>query len=178
MIELFTMVGIFLIGFMGSGKSSVGRVLAERLDRPFVDLDECLVTRFAAPIPQVFAEYGEKAFRDAERAELSAAAAVENVVVATGGGAFCSPKNREIIRASGGVPVFLDLPWDVLSDRLSLESEDRPLFVDDAQARGLFEDRLPNYRMASVVVGLDGRETVAEVVERVVHSIQETPCAI
>ncbi len=177
-IELFTMAGIFLIGFMGSGKSSLGKRLSERLDRPFVDLDECLVDRFGASISRVFSEHGEEAFRLAEREELSRVVALDNVVVATGGGAFCSPENRELIEASGAISVFLDLPWGVLCDRLQRGGNDRPLFVDSEQARALFEARLPQYRMATVVVDLDGRETVAEVVERVAGAVQEAPCAI
>ncbi len=171
------MAGIFLIGFMGAGKTSVGKGLAQRLGSPFDDLDVRLVERFGASIPEVFAEHGEEAFRRAEREELTRAAALDNVVVATGGGAFCSPENREIIHRSGGVSVFLDAPWEVLCARLERGADQRPLYVDAAQARELYEARLPHYRMASVLVALGGRETVAETVERVAGAIQEAPCA-
>ena len=178
MIQLFTMFGIFLIGFMGAGKSSVGQALARHLDRPFIDLDERLVERFGMSIPRVFCDHGETAFRSAERAELAAAAADRAAVVATGGGTFCSRENREIIRAAGGLSVFLDLPWDVLDHRLSNGGDQRPLYVDAVQARELFEDRMVHYRKASTTLTLDGDESLAEVVRRVADVVSGALCAI
>ncbi len=96
----------------------------ERLDRRFVggsseacrfiDLDREIGGRLGAPIPEIFARRGEAAFRAAESDELERCAELDDVVVATGGGAFCSEANREMIHRSGGVSVFLDLPWEVL----------------------------------------------------------------
>lgn len=162
---------------MGAGKSSIGAALAERLGLHFVDLDQEISKRFRAPIPDIFADRGEATFRTAESDELARFAELDNVVVATGGGAFCDPGNREIIHESGGVSVFLDLPWATLAERLVRDHSDRPMFNDTGHARRLFEERLPEYRHATVRVPLDGTESPAEAAGRVLEALQEAPCA-
>ena len=135
---------IFLVGFMGAGKSSVGEALAQLLSSRFLDLDERLCRRFGASIPEVFARHGEAAFRAAEAEELAAAAAVEHdVVVATGGGAFCSAANRRLIEAAGATSVYLDLPWETLRRRLGADHGGRPLYDSETAARRLWEARQP-----------------------------------
>jgi shikimate kinase len=171
------MARIFLVGFMGAGKSSIGAALADRLGLRFVDLDREISTRLGAPIPDVFADRGEATFRAAERDELERFARLDDVVVATGGGAFCDSVNREIIHGSSGVSVFLDLPWAELLQRLTRDHSDRPLFNDSGRARQLFEERLPEYRQAAVRVPLDGTESPAEAAGRVIEALQEAPCA-
>jgi shikimate kinase len=168
---------VFLVGFMGAGKSSVGAAMAGRLGCRFIDLDEEISNRFGTPIPDVFADRGEAAFRVAESDELARLARLEDVVVATGGGAFCSEGNREIIHGSGGVSVFLDLPWAQLRRRLARDHSHRPMYDDTDQARQLFEERLQQYLRASVRVELDGTESPEEAARRVVDALQEAPCA-
>jgi len=175
-VTLKWMRGIFLIGFMGAGKTSVGRVLAERLGCRFIDLDQCLHQRFGAPIPDVFERQGEEVFREAERDELARCCEQHNVVVATGGGAFCSQANREIIRASGGLSVFLDLPWEVLEERLVRDHAGRPKYDDSGQAQLLYESRLTDYRQATVCVELTGSESAENAADCVVAALEEAPC--
>jgi shikimate kinase len=170
------MCGVFLVGFMGAGKSSVGRILATRLGRPFYDLDERLSRGFQLTIAEFFSQHGEKAFREAERRELADLASLGGIVVATGGGAFCSDGNRALIEASGGLSVLLDLPWRVLAARLDGDNVRRPLYDNAEQARQLFERRLPSYRKASVIVPLDGDESASEAADKVAAALQETPC--
>ena len=169
---------IFLVGFMGAGKTSIGAALATRLGYRFIDLDEEISSRLGAPIPDVFADHGEATFRAAEGEELARVAGLEDVVVATGGGAFCDSANRELIHRSGGVSVFLDLPWPEIMRRLAGENSGRPMYRDPDQARRLFEERLPEYGRAMVRVPLDGTESPAEAAERAIAALQETPCAI
>jgi len=171
------MRSIFLIGFMGAGKTSVGEMLAERLGYRFIDLDQRLCERFGTTIPEVFESHGEKAFREAEREELVRCADGQKLVVATGGGAFCSEKNRQIIHASGGLSVFLDPPWETLGARLAGDNAGRPKYGDAAQARRLFESRLPDYRRAMRVVGLAGSESAAAAADLVLAVLEEAPCA-
>jgi shikimate kinase len=171
------MRSIFLVGFMGAGKSSVGAAVAARLGSHFIDLDAEISGRLGAPIVDVFADHGEAAFRAAEHDELTRIASLEDVVVATGGGAFCNPVNRDLIHRSGGVSVFLDLPWEELLERLAAENSERPMYDDADQARRLFEERLPEYLRAMVRVRLDGTESPAEVAKRVVAALQGVPCA-
>jgi shikimate kinase len=169
---------IFLVGFMGAGKSSVGAALAGRLGCDFVDLDTCVSERFAAPINEIFERHGEAIFRAAEAEELARCADSNEVVVATGGGTFCDSDNRELIHAAGGVSVFLDLPWEALAERLSRDHAKRPLYGDAERARRLFMSRLPLYRQASLRISLGGSESPDEVADRVFEMLQEARCAI
>ena len=163
---------------MGAGKSSIGAALADRLGLRFIDLDGEISRRLGAPIPEIFARYGEETFRAAETDELVRCADLADIVVATGGGAFCSAANREAIHRSGGVSVFLDLPWAVLQERLARDHSARPMYDDNDQAKQLFEERLPHYRCALVQVTLSGQEDPDEVAGRVVEMLREAPCAI
>jgi shikimate kinase len=168
---------VFLVGFMGAGKSRVGEALAHHLGCRFVDLDERLSGRFNMSIPSVFETHGEVAFRAAEREELTVCAGLSNVVVATGGGAFCSDENRGIIHSSNTVSVFLDVPWPVLRERLDNDHSDRPLYDNAEMAHALYKERLPDYRRAQVTVFLGGSETPEEAAQEIAQAIQEAPCA-
>jgi len=172
------MRSIFLIGFMGAGKTSVGEVLAARLGFQFIDLDQRLNALFDASTPDIFARHGEEAFRAAERDELARCAAEHDVVVATGGGAFCGEMSREIIHSAGGISVLLDLPWGALGARLASDHAGRPKYGGAEQARRLFESRLPDYRRAMVVVELEGSESAEVAVDHVMAALAEAPCAI
>lgn len=171
------MSNIFLVGFMGAGKSSVGEALGHHLGYRFVDLDERLSRRFGMSIASVFETRGEAAFRAAEREELATCAELTDAVVATGGGAFCDDENRRIIHSSNALSVFLDVPWPVLRDRLDRDQTERPLYDSATLAHALFEERLPKYRRAQMTVALDGSETAAEVAREIVQALQEAPCA-
>jgi shikimate kinase len=162
---------------MAAGKSSVGEALGRHLGYRFVDLDERLSRRFGMSIASVFETHGEAAFRAAEREELTVCAGLSDVVVATGGGAFCDDENRRIMHAPNAVSVFLDVPWPVLRKRLDHDHTGRPLYDDAALAQTLFEKRLPHYRRAQVTVFLEGSETPAEVAREIVQTLQEAPCA-
>ena len=118
---------IFIIGYMGSGKSTFGRKLAAQLDYRFEDLDEkfCPITGFS--IASFFDKFGENAFREKEREIL--VNFIENggnVVIATGGGTPCYLDNMDLMN-NAGITVFLDVPVDILSKRLAESKGDRPL---------------------------------------------------
>jgi shikimate kinase len=168
---------IYLVGFMGAGKSSIGRALAERLRLAFVDLDEHLVTEFGMPIHEVFERHGEESFREAERRALRWAVGLEGAVVATGGGAFCSTANRGLIHAAGGRSVFLDVPWQVVERRLAGDHSDRPKFVDVETARQLYADRRTHYLQADCTVELTGSESPQEAAEQIAALMARAPCA-
>jgi shikimate kinase len=168
---------VFLVGFMGAGKSSVGAALAARRGSRFVDLDDEIASSLGAPIPEIFARRGESAFRAAESEALTLVAKLDDVVVATGGGAFCSDENRTSIHSSGGVSVFLDLPWTELQHRLAGDHSDRPMYDSADQAHRLFDSRRPHYLQAMVRIVLDGTEGPDDVADRVVDALQEVPCA-
>ena len=102
-----------------------------------------------------------------------------NVVVATGGGAFCSEVNRDAISESNGVSVYLELPWQELDRRLAADNSGRPKYDHAEQARSLFDERQGEYRRADVVIVLEGSEDPDEVAEMVIETLDEAaPCAI
>jgi shikimate kinase len=169
---------LYLVGFMGCGKTTVGALLAERLERPFLDMDALLEKRLGCTIAAFFDRHGEAAFRAAETVLLREIAAMpEAAIVATGGGCFCSEENREIIRESGGESVYLHLPWSAIARRLVGETGGRPLFRSADEARLLLQRREPLYRQASSTLELEGPEDSFEVVELVLRALSEVRCA-
>ncbi len=153
---------VFLVGFMGSGKNTVGRELARRAGWDFVDLDARIEQRERQSIPEIFHKKGEPAFRAAETSallDLLNNSLNRNTVVALGGGAFIEETNRALLRP--WPTIFLDAPLDELWRRCQEDAVERPLAKDRGQFARLYEERLPLYRQASVVVETHGKETTA-----------------
>jgi shikimate kinase len=172
------MPNIYLVGFMGAGKSLVGRAVAARSRRRFIDLDSHLEERFEMPISEVFRHHGEPVFRRAERDALSWAARLDDdAVVATGGGAFCDDDNREMIHGRGGRSVFLDVPWTVIAGRLEQEHGNRPVFRSLEQAEQLWRARRPHYEKATWTLDLTGAESPDEIADAVLSRESGVPCA-
>ncbi len=149
---------VFLVGFMASGKSSVGPELARRLDWDFVDLDARIEARERQTIPEIFRDSGESGFRLAETSalgDLLTASLRRNSVVALGGGAFVQERNRELLRQSPSV--FLEAPVSELWQRSLADGIERPLRGDPQQFARLYEQRLPSYRKATVIVQTAGK---------------------
>jgi len=149
---------VFLVGFMGSGKNTVGQELARRLAWEFVDLDACIERRERQTIPDIFREKGEPAFRVAEASALRdlLSSLRRNSVVALGGGAFAHAENRELLR--NWPSVFLDAPLDELWLRCSQDASQRPLGKDRKHFVELYWSRLPFYRESTVTVTTSGKE--------------------
>ncbi|MBL8238317.1 MAG: shikimate kinase [Bryobacterales bacterium] len=158
---------IYLVGFMGSGKSTIGRCLAERLGLPFADLDDDIEAAAGRPIADIFANDGEAAFRDAEHAALVARVqSLAPAVVALGGGAYTFARNREVLRGAG-TSVWLDCPFERALARVA-GFDHRPLAKDPAQFRQLFERRTADYALADVripVTSDDPEEAARAIVE-------------
>ena len=146
---------IFLVGFMGAGKTSVGRVLATTLGWRFIDLDDRIEAREGRKIREIFEQSGEAVFRNAESAELRALLAELNgpaTVAALGGGAFVQPENAALLQRSAAPIIFLDATVEVLAERCCSELGVRPLFQDPASFRALHESRRPAYLAATLRV--------------------------
>ncbi len=139
--------GLYLVGFMGSGKTSVGGILANLLLRDFIDLDQQITAVAGRSIPAIFQEDGEPAFRKYEREVLETLPT--QAVVALGGGAFIQPEIRAYIKKTG-LAVFLNWPFQVLASRVSGD-KNRPLASDLAAMKRLYEERLPVYMQADRV---------------------------
>ena len=155
MIQERAAQGIMLLGFMGSGKSTVGQMLAARLDRPFVDLDERIERKAGRPIAEIFRKQGEPAFRALETRELSELLGemqtTPGAVVALGGGTFAQPGNRLLLDTFGGLTVFLDCPLEELEHRCRNYTH-RPLAQDAQAFRALYQERQASYRLADATV--------------------------
>jgi shikimate kinase len=137
---------VYLVGFMGSGKSTVARALAKRLDWQPLDIDELIERREHQTVANLFARQGEAYFRAAERAVLFDQLGSRHVVVATGGGTFVDPQNRAVIN-NDGLSVWLDVPLDRLIPRVPADGR-RPLAGDRAEFERLYAARRSAYTQA------------------------------
>jgi len=120
---------IYLIGFMGCGKSTIGDELADLLGFVFIDLDEHIIEQQGRSIVEIFEEDGEKKFREIERDALYQLSGMFNSVIATGGGTPCFHDNLEWMKATG-MTIYLDTPAEILAERLKPEKQARPLLAD------------------------------------------------
>lgn len=138
---------IYLIGLMGSGKTTIGRMLARRMGRVFFDSDHEIEHRTGVRIPVIFELEGEAGFRQREAQTIEALSHEQGIVMATGGGAVLDPRNREALRSSGWV-VYLDVPTSVLYERTRHDSNRPLLQVEDPLAKltALRAQRDPLYR--------------------------------
>jgi shikimate kinase len=156
---------IFLVGFMGSGKTTVGRSLAAHLGLPFIDLDDEIERTAGMPIRDIFRERGESWFRALECDELRKACCRDHGVVALGGGAFCTAENQAIVSATGR-SVWLDVPVDVVVERCAGEGT-RPLATGREDMEQLLERRRPFYEKADTRV--DATQSIGAVVAEILE---------
>ncbi len=155
---------VYLVGFMGAGKTSVARALAKRLDWTFEDIDERIEQREHRDIPTLFRQEGEPYFRSVEREELIALLPCRGTVVATGGGTVVDPGNRELMLRDGAV-IWLDAPFATILDRVPLDGR-RPLAADRIEMEQLYNQRLMAYRQAHVRIDA-GRGSIEELVDQI-----------
>lgn len=167
---------IFLIGYMGCGKSTMGRKLSQQLDIAFIDLDKYIEEKYFKTIPQIFEQEGEPAFREKEQAALIEVAEFDNVIVATGGGAPCFFDNMELMNEAG-LCVFLDVETEELANRLIHSKTERPLIKGKSPHKlvdfieGMMQKRRPFYEKASHI--LRGKEILPEQVTALIESKSE-----
>lgn len=160
------MNNIVLCGFMGSGKTVVGKELAKILGVKFVDTDELIEEEQGVAIKAIFAAHGEDYFRDLEYEMCKKVAEMNGVVVSTGGGAMTFKRNVDAIK-EGSKVVFLDASFDVICERIG-DSTTRPLFQDKEKSKKLYDERKDKYLSAAdyVINGdMGARKTAMQIAE-------------
>jgi shikimate kinase len=146
---------IYLIGFMGAGKSTIGRLLAKRLGWAFIDLDREIEKSERRSISDIFLQDGEPHFRKLEHQHLCDLATRQHLVVALGGGAFLDKANRDLT-TSTGVTVWLKVSFATVVSRVRMDGT-RPKFATREQAENLYQIREPIYSLASIHTDADNR---------------------
>ena len=169
---------LYLVGMMGSGKTSTGRPLAERLGYGFVDADAVIEQAAGCSIPEIFDRDGEAGFRSLESQVLSAISQRHSLVVATGGGVVTQPENWGMLHS--GIVIWLDVVPDQLLQRLNADSTVRPLLQTadpEAALNALLNERRPLYAEAdlTVVINDETPEAVADGVLQLVPSLLKDP---
>ena len=148
---------IYLVGYMGCGKSTIGRKVAEILGISFVDLDKYIEERYFKTVPVIFAEEGEKRFREKERIALLEVSQFENVVVGTGGGAPCFFDNMEVMN-NNGLTIYIAPDTEVLAARLLKSKTERPLIAGKSPEQlisfinNALQNRAPFYEKAKIII--------------------------
>jgi shikimate kinase len=155
---------VFLVGFMGSGKSTIGRLLARKLGYRFIDTDEEIEKTTGKQVSEIFAQHGEPEFRRLEREAIAAFNGLRNAVVSLGGGAYVPDENRTAIRQIG-FAIWIDCPLELCWSRL-LKDKTRPLLRSFPEMAELLESRRPAYNQVDLVVrtGSDSPARIAHLI--------------
>ena len=161
---------VFLIGFMGAGKTSAGKALARRLNWKFFDLDDLIEQYEQASVAVIFSRVGESGFRQIESAVLWQLLEMnhQNSVIALGGGTFVQSQNRDLLSQAGAITVLLDAPVEELARRCEVEGGGRPLAQDKEKFNQLFASRREAYELARFRI-----QTAGKTVENVAAEIEE-----
>jgi len=161
---------IVLTGFMGSGKTTVGPLVAARLGWRFVDADDVIEAEAGMPIAEIFSKHGEPHFREQERATIARMAATDNLVLALGGGAVESERTRSLlIEGDGTLLVHLEVQLTTTLARCGGTEGTRPVLADQANLAKRYERRLPLYRAAHISIAVD-ELTPSQVAEAIVRA--------
>ena len=146
------MNNIILCGFMGCGKSSIGRKLAYKTNREFVDMDKYIENKTGMTVAEIFAEKGESGFREIETEACRELSEKDDLIIAAGGGTLTIPKNVDILKKSGRI-LFIDVSYENLCERLKRDTRRPLLQVENRNEviKELLEKRLPLYRAAASV---------------------------
>ncbi len=173
---------IFLSGFMGAGKTTVGKKLARRLETDFIDLDSLVEQKAGVSVREIFEKKGEKFFRKMERRCLQEVIRGPKGVVSLGGGSLQNQQLVDFVKLNG-LLVFLETPFSVIFDRLK-EQKDRPLLLDDEgnfkeqavlkeELRTLYNSRLPLYEQAEMSIDSSEYESADKLVTALTKKIRD-----
>ena len=167
-------MNIVLTGFMASGKTTIGRRLAELSDYEFIDTDEMIVAREGRSINDIFAQDGEEYFRRVEHEIIREAAKMDNKIISTGGGVVLNPENIEDLRKTG-VVFNLDPDFSVISERVARAAATRPLMknqsIEDIKKR--FDDRKPFYDNCDYKIHITAKSTPDDSANSILNIIKQ-----
>src|SRR5262245_39407093 len=161
---------IFLLGFMASGKSTVGPALAAELDRQFIDLDRVIEANVGCAIVEFIERQGEVRSRQTETETRREVASRGGAIIAPGGGAITRAENRELMSRLG-ITVWLDAPFELCWRRIQKDGATRPLAPDEATARARYEGRLALYRQASIHIPISHSHLPDNIAEKIINTI-------
>lgn len=163
---------IIITGFMGSGKSTVARALAQLLSCRMIDLDDVIESEEGRSARTIIEEDGEPRFREVEQRVLAKLLQDSSKqVLALGGGAWTLKANREQIRERGATSIWLDAPFDLCWKRIAAIAEERPLATNKPAAHKLFSDRIRCYELADLRVAVTEQESATEIAEEIVQAL-------
>jgi len=164
---------IIFIGFMGVGKTTIGKLVAQKLLRPFVDIDEEIEKEYGMPVSHIFKEIGEKAFRDREKQIIAELAEQERKVISLGGGAFLQEEIRKICLSSC-IVIHLDLSLESWKERLSLIFDSRPVLHGKSigEMEELYYNRQEIYALHHVKISTDNQST-DNIAEQIINTLSK-----
>lgn len=163
---------IYLIGFMGCGKSTLGRKMAELMNLNFIDLDKYIEERNFKTIPLIFEEDGEQGFREKEKNALEEVSQFENVIIGTGGGTPCFFDNMELMNRNG-ITIYISPDTETLANRISHSRTERPLVAGKSREELIFfidqtlEKRNPFYRRSKIILSGQNNLSAKSVIEAI-----------
>ncbi|MCI0388539.1 MAG: shikimate kinase [Acidobacteria bacterium] len=164
---------IFLLGFMASGKSTIGPLLAAKLDRQFIDLDRLIEAKVGCAIVELIAREGEEQFRQIETETLREEARKLDAIIAPGGGAITRVENRELMSRLG-ITIWLDAPFELCWRRIQKDGATRPLAPNESSARARYEQRLALYRQASIHIPINQSHSPDDISETIINRLRKT----
>jgi shikimate kinase len=162
---------IIFIGFMGVGKTTIGKLVAKKLNREFIDIDEEIEKEYKLSVAQIFNEYGEKAFRNKEKVLIKSLAEQKQKIISVGGGAFIQEEIRKVCLATCLV-IFLDLSLEGWKDRIALIINSRPILQGKSNEEmvELFHKRQEFYENHHLKISLDNRDA-NDIAEQIVEDL-------
>ncbi len=161
-------MNIILVGFMGSGKTTISRIISKKHNMRFLDSDKLIEKKEHLTIKEIFSKKGEKYFRELERQLIkNEISFCNNCVISTGGGMPCFFDNMKNLKSKGWV-IFLNIPFDEIVKRVR-NTDKRPLFKDVEKAKKLYLERIDCYKQAHFIINLENRkEKIVEKIEKLV----------
>jgi shikimate kinase len=170
--RLMTNQQIIIVGFMGSGKTTVAWEVGQRLNWAVIDLDDFITSSEGRSPAEIIEQDGENSFREIETQVLGKVLSNNSrVVIAAGGGVWTVGENRRLIAKQGALTVWLDAPFELCWDRIQVKREMRPLAPSEEVAKRLYRDRRPVYESADLRIPVAENDSVEEIAERIVDGL-------